>query len=192
MSKETKYLLHGGYTIEDNKYNREFVKELTSDLGKDDKILLTFFANPRSKWEGGLKFFSELFDKYSGRKLNYILADDDNFFEQAKESKAIYLHGGDALRFLQVIATIPDFREALKGKIVGGSSAGAYVLSKYFCSNIKDKVFKGTGILPIKIRCHYKGEHEFVEKRFVDTHPESSKYDLVLIEDYRYKVFTDN
>ena len=50
------------------------------------------------------------------------------------------------------------------GKVVGGSSAGAYVLSKYYYSNTEDKVEEGTGAVPVKVTAHYSEKSKALEK----------------------------
>ena len=58
----------------------------------------------------------------------------------------------------EVFKKIENLAKLFEGKIVGGSSAGAYVLSKYFYSNSRDSVHEGTGVLPIKCFAHYSDE----------------------------------
>jgi len=75
--------------------------------------------------------------------------------EQLKNADVIYLRGGSTPALKAVLGEIRDLVDLVKGKIVVGSSAGAYVLSKYYYTHERDCIDKGLGILPIKTMCHY-------------------------------------
>ena len=71
----------------------------------------------------------------------------------------MYFRGGDTLRLLEKIRKYHDFKkEILKKKVVGGSSAGVYFLSKYAFSSSQGIIYEGLGILPIKSSCHYTND----------------------------------
>lgn len=163
---------------------QEFVK----GVNMDEQILLVFFAYDKEKWSNGYNFFSKLYSKYLGEEYNYVMADDSDFIKQVKQSKVIILHGGDVDKILNSLKRYPDFNSSIIGKIVVGSSAGAYALSEYGYGNDADKIFKGLGILPYRIRCHYKGEDKKIEEKF-NEYPESLNYDLVILRDCEFKVF---
>lgn len=70
------------------------------------------------------------------------------------------MRGGKTIKLLETLRKVDDFGSLIQGKIVGGSSAGACVLSKYsFSGEGTNKVIKeGLGILPIKTFVHWSEE----------------------------------
>ena len=51
---------------------------------------------------------------------------------------------------------VANLKQLFKDKIIAGSSAGVYTLSKYYYSNDLKKIFQGLGVLNIKVYCHIK------------------------------------
>ncbi|MEO6508631.1 MAG: hypothetical protein ABIO02_01640, partial [Patescibacteria group bacterium] len=76
------------------------------------------------------------------------------------------------------LSKIPDFKELIENKVVVGSSAGAYVLSKYFYSNGLKQIYNGMGILPIKVIAHYSRELEGVYNEIEEYKEELPVYTL--------------
>lgn len=155
----TKCLLHGGYTRYDNELNRTFLSEVVKGVPENGNILIVLFAVDAEKTEEQFANFKEKFTKYSeGKKLNFLQATKEDFLSQVKMADAIYIQGGNTERLKQMLAVYPSFAETIKGKTVAGSSAGAYVLSKYYYTNSQNKVLEGLGILPVRTVCHYQSE----------------------------------
>jgi len=180
-----KYILHGGYTREKNHLNNNFFKEITKGLEGEIKILLIYFASEGSDYEEKLEQEKNNFENNSDNKnLKFEIANKENFIKQIKNSDVIYIRGGDTFKLLEILKSYPKFSEAIKGKITVGSSAGAYVLSKYFYSRGSRKVFDGLGILPVAVACHYKGNQETLE--LLKEKPED--LEIVLLNDFEHKV----
>lgn len=78
--------------------------------------------------------------------------------DQIKSADVIYLRGGETEMLKEMLSKIKNLSELWQGKIVAASSAGVYVLSKYYYTNSKDDIYEGFGILPIKTFCHYAEE----------------------------------
>jgi peptidase E len=156
----TKFILHGGNTRFDNEHNHSFLNEIVKNIPPEGKVLIVMFATKTEKKEA---YFSELikkFKKVSNREdISYLLATESDFISQIKSSDAMYIQGGNTATLKETLLKYPDFKGAIKGKTIAGSSAGAYVLSTYYYTNSLNKVLKGLGLLPIRIMCPLKVEY---------------------------------
>ncbi|HUX35952.1 MAG TPA: Type 1 glutamine amidotransferase-like domain-containing protein [Candidatus Paceibacterota bacterium] len=186
----TKIILHGGFTREDNELNRAYYREITKSLKDSDTVLVVLFAREKEEWADLLQDETRKLAASTGARLKIELASENNFMEQVKQASAIVIRGGDTLKLIEIIKQYPDFAEAIKGKVVAGSSAGAYLFSKYYHSGSEDKVFEGLGILPIRIICHYdskKFETRGNPLEKLKQYPEN--LELVILKDYEWRVF---
>jgi len=170
-----------------NALNRKFFKEIEKGQEKGDKFLINIFTKKGHKRKEIFTSLKKMFENYADYSYNYVLADESDFERQVKEADVIYIHGGDTPTLLTTMKKFPNFKKLIIGKTVTGSSAGAYVLSEYYYTNSLDIVVKGLGILPVRTRCHYKGEDKKIDEKFAEF-PESLKYELVLLKDCEYKV----
>lgn len=154
----TKFILHGGSLSAKVESNLKFAQEVVSGLGDGAEILCAYFASDEGKW-------AELFEndqgRFSGaapdRAFKFVLAQADReiFVGQVKSADALFFRGGNSEFIYEFMRQIDDFGELLDGKVVAGSSAGAYLLSRYFYTRSRDRIEKGLGTLPIKVLCHY-------------------------------------
>lgn len=154
----TKYILHGGETSRQSLDNKKFFSKITNDLPDGATILCVYFAREKARWPKAFEQDKLHFSSATQQKIfNFLLADDKTytFIEQIKKADVIYLRGGDTEMLKKSLNKIADINELWQGKIVAASSAGVYVLSKYYYTNSKDDIYKGFGILPIKTLCHY-------------------------------------
>jgi len=152
-------------------------------------VLVCLFAKEKKYWQESFEIFVRLFKKnVTGKEIVFEAADKKRFRGQIKKADVIILQGGDTLKLLKALKKFRGFTKAIKGKIVVGSSAGAYVLSAYFYGNSTDAVYQGLGIVPFRTRCHYKGEISKIKEKF-SQFPESLKYKLVLLKDFEHKVY---
>lgn len=157
----TRYILHGGETGRQSVDNQKFFNESTNSLSSDAIILCVYFARDKELW---LEMFEQdkiNFSSSSQQKIfNFTLADDKIpvLKEQIKKADVIYLRGGDTEMLKKALSKIQNFNELWQNKIIAATSAGAYILSKYYYSNSRDNIYEGFGILPIKTFCHYTEE----------------------------------
>jgi len=154
---KTKFILHGGYTREQNELNEGFFKELTRSVPDGGTILLVYFASGGDidKFEDDKKRISN----FVGNKVvTFVKATENDFISQVKNADVIYLRGGNTQTLKNQLSTYPELHKSILGKTVAGSSAGAYVLSKYYYSNSRDEVLEGFGFLPIRVVCHYQSK----------------------------------
>ena len=188
---KTKFILHGGYTRERNEQNEEFFKELASSIPNKGTILLVYFA---SDGEFAQKFEEDkarISNYITNKKVNFVLANEEEFISQVKNANLIYLRGGDTEKLKNQLNSYPEFAECILGKVIAGSSAGAYVISKFYYSNSKNKVFEGFGFLPIRIACHYQSKIHPIQANtdpISDLNKFDSSLELILLKDYEWKV----
>jgi len=181
----TKYILHGGYMGRENDQNKMFFSEVTKDLKNGDKVLVVGFARNSEEYDKILERDKvNVLNSSNGKNLEVLWADENNFMDQVKDSGAIIIEGGDTLQLFTVLKKFPDFLNFLDGKTIAGSSAGAYVLSKYYYSNSADKIFEGLGAVPIRILCHYEGNEDAI--KIMNKYP--SEFELVVLKDHEHKI----
>lgn len=181
----TKYILHCGYPNTDNELNRGFFNEISKGLPEEGSVLVIYFSRQDNEYEKLLEQDKQnILNNANGKKLEIILASKDDFINQIKESNAIYIRGGDTEQLLATLKVYPDFIEAIKNKVVAGSSAGAYVLAKYYYTHSKDMVREGLNILPIRLICHYNNSKELID----GFNQYSKEFELIILKDYEYKV----
>ncbi len=155
----TKYILHGGHTSNPSESNKRFFAEMVPDIEKQVTILLVYFSRKKGEWpqlfEQDKKHFLER-AKFN-QSPKFILAEDnpETFTQQARLADTIYMRGGRKFHLIEFMKGIKNPKELIEGKIIAGSSMGAYAISKYFYSNDEDNVEKGAGFLPIKTFAHY-------------------------------------
>ncbi|MCA9360397.1 Type 1 glutamine amidotransferase-like domain-containing protein [Candidatus Nomurabacteria bacterium] len=185
----TKFILHGGYTRQNSD---SFFQELINDTPNMGKILSVYFA---CEIDAEIKFLEEV-EKIKrlsdGREIYIDMANESNFVEQLKESDVVYIRGGNTELLKSKLAKYSEFSELIKGKTVAGSSAGAYVLSKYYYANSLDEVREGLGLVPVRVVCHYESN---IHPKIGDSDPVKmlddfdSDIELVLLKDFEWKVF---
>lgn len=184
----TKYILHGGAARIDSEENNKFFKEIVSDLADYSKVLLIYFARDEETWENCLSEEEKKFNLAAGGKkilLSVATKNITQLAEDIKDSDAIYICGGDTPKLVDVMKKVSDLKNLLKNKTVAGSSAGVYVLAKYYYSKDLSQIGKGLGILPIKAFCHYF-ETDGKEVKELENYKE--KLDLYKISETKFTV----
>lgn len=161
----TKIILHGGYSMHADERNNAFYREMLASVPRHDaNVLVAYFA--KDEGDAMAKFPREqqrFLDNAEGKSLSIRLATQENFINEIKDADILYLGGGKSLRLLNLLKSYPDFKNAIKGKVVAGESAGANVLSKYFYSKTEGGVFEGLGVVPIRFCPHFDHRPEAVD-----------------------------
>lgn len=153
----TKYILHGGNTHTKSEDNKKFFQEIVKDIPSPVNLLIVYFSREENEWQELLKDDKENFTSANpGKIINFVLAskDKNTFINQVKEAKAIYMRGGETILLIDALKDIKNLKELFKDKVIAGSSAGAYVLSRYYIDS-RNEMGEGLGILPIKTFAHY-------------------------------------
>jgi len=180
---KTKYIVSGGSANEPNELNDHFFREILKDTPSNPKVLLVMFAKTEDKVEARVASVKKQFEKNKGNKQpTFTLANHGEFESQLQETDIVYLHGGTTLLLIDAISKHPNFKELIKGKVVAGESAGAYLLSTKFYSKTIGKVMDGLGLLTIKTICHYEDRNQEKLK-------DKDGLELLLLRDYEHKVF---
>jgi len=181
---KTKYILHGGYATAVNEENDKFFQEILKSDKKELNILLVLFAEGPEKCEQRIAEVKNQFNSNQSDKiLKFIIAESKLLIEQIRNADVIYLNGGKTLRLLSALKEHAYFSDLIKGKTVIGESAGANVLSTCFYSNSLQECFKGLGLVPVKLICHFTEERKGMLKDC------PADLEELLLPEYQYKVF---
>ncbi|KKQ26127.1 MAG: hypothetical protein US62_C0009G0013 [Candidatus Woesebacteria bacterium GW2011_GWA1_37_8] len=162
-----KFVLHGGDFGDKNSDNIGFYKEMTSGRNKPINFLINCFSCDENRVLDKFQRHSALFKKYcAGKTIVFKLADEDKFIKQLKWADVVFFEGGGSTeKLVEKLSKYDNFDKLLENKVVGGSSAGANCLSKYFYGNMSQKIGKGLGILNIKTFCHYvSGDYKITQE----------------------------
>ena len=154
----TKFILHGGVARKKSVSNDNYHKEIIKGLKSPIKILDITFAKKKKYWhESYIKDKLIFLRIIKNKQLLFTLASEklDQLKKQIKENDVIYIIGGEETLCLKRMIKLKNLKNLLKGKVVAGSSAGAYVLSRYYYTRLRSRVENGLGILPVKTIAHY-------------------------------------
>jgi peptidase E len=183
----TKYILHGGNTKEDNEENNAFFKEMTSGQSDQINILLCYFARADEEINECAKQDKDKFIKESENKnLIFEVLDSEKLADQVKKADVIYFRGGNTAKLKEKLSQTSNLEELLKDKVVGGSSAGVYVFTRFFWENDTEEFMEGLGFLNLKAFCHYTEEHSDRRDQLLN-HGENLP--LLILPNYKWVIF---
>ncbi len=164
----TKYILHGGKTSKKSRNNERFFAEILKNLSGPVNLLIVYFASSKPQWAD--KFRQDKNNFYSNnpsKKINFVMASKNiiTLVNQIKKADVIYIRGGRQIEEPKLIfSKIQNLEELFSGKVIAGSSAGAYFLSAYSIDSLGN-LRKGLGILPIKVLGHYNQDRKHELKK---------------------------
>ncbi len=191
----TKYLLFGGYRSKAADKGKAFCQHFVENKSKPIKILVCLFAVPEQNKAENFQKDVDFFQEHLGDSIEKIeLASHENFLTQLAQADVLYIGGGKMDLINEGFAEYPNWRQAFKGSVIAGNSAGANLLSTYYYGLRDFDMHEGLGLLPVKIIVHFesnynpeikdwKKAHDFV-KAF---HPE---LETVTLREGEFKVFT--
>lgn len=186
IQKVTKYILHGGQAKAKNKDNGEFFQEFSSGLKDGANVLLNFFSRDESEAIEQSKRYGEKIKTGSKNKnFNFVVASEKDFLKQLKNSDAMFVGGGSTPKLMDKMSKYKNLEKLFKGKVIAGSSAGAYFLVKSFFENDESKLYKGLGILNIKALCHY-GENNRRDVKKLDVYKE--RLPIIILPNHKWIV----
>jgi peptidase E len=187
---KTTFILHGGMLSHDNPSNDTFFQEFSKDFTDDTKVL--FIGLARRNEEDRQRIYE--------RDKGYILAQTDKSItvenaeletitEQAAAADAIFITGGDTMAMVDDLRENAKFIEAIKGKVIAGSSAGAYLFSQYYWACAGNEVEQGLGLIPYRVKAHY-GNPEFnsTEETLSLIQAVHQEYELLLLPECEWVV----
>lgn len=156
---KTIYFLFGGATRKHYSKTKECFKECLNIPKDEINFLLVYFAKDEGRWEECKQRDIDVIAPLTDKKINFVVADVENFENEVKKADVIYLQGGDTLKIKQSLHGF-DLQKLFEGKVVMGNSAGVYVLAKYYYDNDYKKIDDGLAVLSIKAVCHYTEDIE--------------------------------
>jgi hypothetical protein len=155
--RTTKYILHGGDTSQRNRGNDAFFREMTSGLHGRVKILLNYFAcEGRDMEKLAAQDKQRLLRCSKNKNLEFQVAETGAFENQLRWADVMYLRGGSTATLMKKLKIFKSVLKLFDGKVIAGSSAGAYAISKYYWGNNAKALGRGLGALEIKCYCHCK------------------------------------
>ncbi len=183
----TKFILHGGNTRNNIKDNDLFFLEMVKNIDNHINFLVVYFAQEEEKWGAMFEEFKTRIKILCPKKnITFVLANKEQkvLISQIKKADVIYFTGGGhpLNQFFKDI----DLESLLDDKVIAGSSAGAYLFSTYYYSNDRDLIDNGSGILPIKLMCHYREQKKNVlnklneHKELLDIHTLADEKMIIL------------
>lgn len=156
---KTTFILHGGMLKLQRESNDLFLREFTKNLENGDEVLFIGFACQDMKERiSRYERDKSLILAQSDKNITVTNATLDGLVEQTKRARAIFVTGGNTEALVEDMLKYPQFREAVRGKVVAGSSAGAALFSTCYLN--KDGMRKGLSFVPVKLVFHY-GNPEF-------------------------------
>ncbi len=187
----TTFVLHGGFTSTKNALNAGFYGEFSKYVSDGANILLIYFARKDDEIP---KLFEEdernILEQAGNKKFEFTVASSNDFMEQLKNANVLYMRGGDTDKLLGTLKQHPEFGKIIQGKVVIGSSAGAYVLAQYYYSGSKNGVFEGLGTVPVRVTCHYESKimkREADQKGVAALEKYPQNLELIVLRDYEWK-----
>lgn len=155
----TRYLLHGGGLILKSEGNDSYFRTIVEAVPDGGTLLVVLFAATEDRWP-------ELFENLKGyvaaqageKRIAYALATREHFVEEAGRADAILIRGGSTDRLIEALRAYNDLAAVFNGKLVAGSSAGAYAFGVYNYSRSGKKLRDGLGLVKAKVLCHYESE----------------------------------
>lgn len=156
----TKYILHGGDIRNSYDEGKAFFTDMVDGLSLKPKVLLCFFAQPKSIWQDKyMEWRVRIAASVPKFSIQFGLANQKDFKAQSEEYDALFVYGGDSTKLINEMKQLVNYREVLdKFKVVAGSSAGAIMLSKFAWDCDERKIVEGLSMVPAKVLVHYESE----------------------------------
>lgn len=149
----TKYILAGGNDRAFDEYPRALLEQLPYPT-KEVALLSCFFSSPESEWADKQIDWRSWFKEKMGI-ANHTVATHTNFVDEVKKCNTVYFHGGDTKMLIASMLKVDKLKEALSGKVVIGSSAGANMLSRCYWSSSLQEPRRGLGLVQSNVMVHY-------------------------------------
>ena len=190
----TKFIFHGGTTQLDVESNRSFYREIIKDIPEGGTVLLVYFASRATDAETNeekMKSDIERFQNQSeGKRLHFVMATREEFINQLSQADAMYIRGGSTAQLMEILRSYPDLKPYTEGKVLAGSSAGAYALSTFYDSHYEDLVLEGLALAPVRVVCHCNSVKMKPREKSVQLLKETTpELELILLNDCEWKVF---
>lgn len=157
---KTTLLLHGGRLKNKDARNDAYFQRLTRDLEDGDKLLWIGFARTGNDVEKAYVNEKSWILQQTRKSIEIVRADRESISDQITDAKVIHITGGDTNLLQGIMGDIPDFEGLIRGRLLGGSSAGALILCAWRYDNSTMSAKEGLNYLPFRLLVHY-GNPEF-------------------------------
>lgn len=163
---KTTFILHGGNTSTDSLDNANFYSYFTNQVEKGKvKILVCPWARERSTWEEKLEKHRSRIADNTDKSFDLVVAEDpSDLLAKLDDCDVLYIDGGASESIRPIYETINELKDKVKGKVVIGSSMGAFVICSYFVLSFDeqdtDTVYEGLRLLPLNFLAHWNMEEE--------------------------------
>jgi len=160
-----KIILSGGYIARSKDNGVSFYSTMLAGLTEPVKILLCLFGMPEDSWaEIKEKEYTAITSAIPNIQISLEIASTETFTQRASLADVVYFRGGNTQNLKDYLDTINGLEQALRDKVVVGSSAGACVLSAFYLTAEKPlQLMEGLNILPTKIVTHYRSNFLYKE-----------------------------
>jgi hypothetical protein len=189
----TTYILHGGFSKIRNESNDRLYKTIAESVSEGGIVLCTYFSvidveKIPERFEGQKQY---LIEQSEGKEFRCELAVKESFLEQVAAADAVILNGGSTNQLLEALRQYPELKTVFEGKMIVGSSAGAYALSAYNYDKSHKRMRDGLGLLEIKTVCHFESTtDEHVGQEAIEVmNSEHSELPLVVLKDCEWQSF---
>ncbi|MEI6660043.1 MAG: Type 1 glutamine amidotransferase-like domain-containing protein [bacterium] len=152
----TKYILVGGYPHKAQDGGKAFFLSLIEDKTEPVKFLECLFSRPKENWIQSFLQDKSYLESNLDKRLDIKCSTEENFIEELKWADAIYFRGGDIEVLMERLSRYKGWEDLLEEKSVAGSSAGAYMLSKYYYDIETLNIKKGLGLTNTKVIVHFR------------------------------------
>ncbi len=128
------------------------------------------------------------FQNSKNKNLIFEIADPKTLKVQLQRSDVFYMRGGETAKLLKRLSSTKNLARLFEDKVVAGSSAGAYVLAKYYWNHGESALSefsRGLGIVDFNILCHYGPERADVVNKFTKFKKSLS---VLVLPDYKWVV----
>lgn len=155
----TKYILHGGMLRPQTDQNKKYYHEIVKDIHAP-KILLIYFPREEDMYEDLLNRDKQNFALSNpGKTFEFEIATIEKLADQIVNCNVVFITGGETNKLLERIKESKvDLKEASHGKVVAGSSAGAYLMSEWYYTNGGKEIRQGLGLVDAAVWAHYRAD----------------------------------
>lgn len=154
----TTYLLHGGMIKQENASNAAYFARIAKALPEGGTLLIVLFAAEEHRWPELFDMMKGYFASTNRSDITFIEATREGFLDEVRQADAIVIRGGETNRLLEALRSYGDLRAVFEGKLIAGSSAGAYAFGRYNYSRSGQRIRDGLALIEAKVLCHYMSE----------------------------------
>lgn len=189
-----KYILIGGYRSRGTDTGQKLATELTKDFAEPVKILIVLFARERDRWDESFAADQAFFENTLPHTKHEVqLAQIETFSEQVKWADVVYMKGGTSTPLMMDALTRDRaWTRHLAGKVVAGSSCGAYVICRYYNQLEPPLLGKGLGLIPYKTLSHWQspdyGDNAYWKRAYSELDHYGDKLPIIKLAEGEFRV----